>query len=167
MKKLLSTLALVSALGFGLFGLTNVSYADDTKAVATATEAAPAADAAAAPAAPAAADAASAAPVPNKGDTAWMIVATVLVLMMCVPGLGLFYGGMARQKNMLSVLMQTFMITCVLGVLWALYSLFSRNFLILFFLASFSFALKSSSSRAFAFIIKSTSILKFPKVFKL
>ena len=120
MKKLLSTLALVSALGFGLFGLTNVSYADDTKAVATATEAAPAA-AAAAPAAPAATDAAAAAPVPNKGDTAWMIVATVLVLMMCVPGLGLFYGGMARQKNMLSVLMQTFMITCVLGVLWAIY----------------------------------------------
>ena len=89
--------------------------------MATATEAAPAADAAAAPAAPAAADAAAAAPVPNKGDTAWMIVATVLVLMMCVPGLGLFYGGMARQKNMLSVLMQTFMITCVLGVLWAIY----------------------------------------------
>ena len=50
-----------------------------------------------------------------------MIVATVLVLMMCVPGLGLFYGGMVRSKNMLSVLMQTFMITCVLGVLWALY----------------------------------------------
>jgi Amt family ammonium transporter len=50
-----------------------------------------------------------------------MIVATVLVLMMCVPGLGLFYGGMARQKNMLSVLMQTFMLTCLLGVLWAVY----------------------------------------------
>ena len=121
MKKLLSTLALVSALGLGVFGLANVSYADDTKAVATATEAAPAADAAApAPAADAAAPAATA-PVPDKGDTAWMIVATVLVLMMCVPGLGLFYGGMARQKNMLSVLMQTFMITCVVGVLWALY----------------------------------------------
>ena len=121
MKKLLSTLALVSALGLGIFGLANVSYADDTKAVATATEAAPAADAAApAPAADAAAPAATA-PVPDKGDTAWMIVATVLVLMMCVPGLGLFYGGMARQKNMLSVLMQTFMITCVLGVLWAIY----------------------------------------------
>ena len=121
MKKLLSTLALVSALGLGVFGLANVSYADDTKAVATATEAAPAADAAApAPAADAAAPAATA-PVPDKGDTAWMIVATVLVLMMCVPGLGLFYGGMARQKNMLSVLMQTFMITCVLGVLWAIY----------------------------------------------
>jgi Amt family ammonium transporter len=123
MKKLLSTLALVSALGLGVFGLANVSYADDTKAVATATEAAPAADAAAPTATPAtdAAAPAATAPVPDKGDTAWMIVATVLVLMMCVPGLGLFYGGMARQKNMLSVLMQTFMITCVLGVLWAIY----------------------------------------------
>jgi Amt family ammonium transporter len=123
MKKLLSTLALVSALGLGVFGLTNVSYADDTKAVATATEAAPAADAAAPAATPATDEAAPAAtaPVADKGDIAWMIVATVLVLMMCVPGLGLFYGGMARQKNMLSVLMQTFMITCVLGVLWAIY----------------------------------------------
>ena len=122
MKKLLSTLALVSALGLGVFGLANVSYADDTKAVASATEVAPAAEAtpAVAPATDAAAPVA-AAPVPDKGDTAWMIVATVLVLMMCVPGLGLFYGGMARQKNMLSVLMQTFMITCVLGVLWAIY----------------------------------------------
>ena len=123
MKKLLSTLALVSALGLGIFGLANVSYADDAKAVVTATEAAPTPDAAAAtPATPTVADAATpAAPVPNKGDTAWMIVATCLVLMMCVPGLGLFYGGMARQKNMLSVLMQTFMLTCLLGVLWAIY----------------------------------------------
>ena len=122
MKKLLSTLALVSTLGLGVFGLANVSYADDTKAVATATEVAPSADAAAvAPATPATEAATPAAPVPNKGDTAWMIVATVLVLMMCVPGLGLFYGGMARQKNMLSVLMQTFMLTCLLGVLWAVY----------------------------------------------
>ncbi len=123
MKKLLSTLALVSALGLGVFGLSNVSYADETKAVATATDATPATDAAAPAAAPATDAAAPAvkAPVPDKGDTAWMIVATVLVLMMCVPGLGLFYGGMARQKNMLSVLMQTFMITCVLGVLWAIY----------------------------------------------
>lgn len=123
MKKLLSTLALVTALGLGVFGLTNVSYADDTKAVATAAEAAPAADAVAPAATTSTEEAASAAtaPVPNKGDTAWMIVATVLVLMMCVPGLGLFYGGMARQKNMLSVLMQTFMLTCLLGVLWAVY----------------------------------------------
>ncbi|WP_343655996.1 ammonium transporter [Paraburkholderia caribensis] len=60
-------------------------------------------------------------PVPNKGDTAWMIVATLLVVMMAAPGLGLFYGGMVRAKNMLSVLMQTLVVFCVLGVLWALY----------------------------------------------
>ncbi len=122
MKKILTTLALVSALGLGVFGASQMSFAEDAAPAAT-TEAAPAADAApaAAPAAEAAPAAAAAAPVPNKGDTSWMIVATCLVLMMCVPGLGLFYGGMVRTKNMLSVLMQTFMITCVLGVLWAVY----------------------------------------------
>ena len=58
---------------------------------------------------------------PDKGDTSWMIVATLLVVMMAVPGLGLFYGGMVRSKNMLSVLMQTFTIFCLLGVLWCIY----------------------------------------------
>jgi Amt family ammonium transporter len=48
------------------------------------------------------------APVPNKGDTAWMLTATALVLLMSVPALGLFYGGLVRNKNMLSVLMQVF-----------------------------------------------------------
>ncbi|MGZ8217383.1 ammonium transporter [Methylomagnum sp.] len=65
--------------------------------------------------------AAAAAPVPNKGDTAWMIVATVLVILMIVPGLALFYGGMVRAKNMLSVLMQVFVIFSLMAVLWALY----------------------------------------------
>jgi ammonium transporter, Amt family len=60
-------------------------------------------------------------PVPNKGDTAWMIVATLLVVMMAAPGLGLFYGGMVRAKNMLSILMQTLVVFCLLGVLWAIY----------------------------------------------
>jgi len=68
-----------------------------------------------------AATAAAAAPVPDKGDTAWMITATLLVVMMSVPGLGLFYGGMVRSKNMLSVLMQTFVVFSLLGVLWAIY----------------------------------------------
>jgi len=123
MKKLLSTLALVSALGLGVFGLANVSFADDTKAVATATEAAPVADVAATAVAPAADEAApaAAAPVADKGDIAWMIVATVLVTLMVIPGLGLFYGGLVRSKNMLSVLMQTFVIFSLIGVLWALY----------------------------------------------
>jgi len=122
MKKLLSTLALVSALGFGVFGLTNVSFADDTKTVATATEVAPAADVALAAAPVTDADAlAVAAPVADKGDIAWMIVATVLVTLMVIPGLGLFYGGLVRSKNMLSVLMQTFVIFSLIGVLWAVY----------------------------------------------
>jgi Amt family ammonium transporter len=74
-------------------------------------------------AAPAAAEpaAAAAAPVPNKGDTAWMMVATVLVIMMTIPGLALFYGGLVRSKNMLSVLLQTFMIFAVIIVLWCIY----------------------------------------------
>ena len=61
------------------------------------------------------------APVTDKGDTAWMITATLLVVLMSVPGLGLFYGGMVRSKNMLSVLMQTFVIFALLGVLWGIY----------------------------------------------
>jgi len=65
--------------------------------------------------------AADAAPVPNKGDTSWMIVATLLVIMMAVPGLPLFYGGMVRTKNMLSVMMQVMVTFALLGVLWCLY----------------------------------------------
>jgi Amt family ammonium transporter len=61
------------------------------------------------------------APTVNKGDTAWMIVATVLVILMVIPGLALFYGGMVRAKNMLSVLMQVFVIFSMMAVLWAIY----------------------------------------------
>ncbi len=57
--------------------------------------------------------------VPNKGDTAWMMVATMLVIMMTIPGLALFYGGLVRSKNMLSVLMQVFMVFSLIMVLWA------------------------------------------------
>ncbi|WP_045224094.1 ammonium transporter [Methyloterricola oryzae] len=63
----------------------------------------------------------AAAPVANKGDTAWMIVATLLVILMTIPGLALFYGGMVRSKNMLSVLMQVFVIFSMMVVLWAVY----------------------------------------------
>jgi Amt family ammonium transporter len=85
--------------------------------------AAPAAAEAAAPAAAPAAEAAApaAAPVPNKGDTAWMTVATLLVILMTIPGLALFYGGLVRSKNMLSVLMQVFVVTSMIYVLWVLY----------------------------------------------
>ena len=72
-------------------------------------------------AAPAAAAAAAAEPLPNKGDTAFMYIATLLVLLMIIPGLGLFYGGLVRAKNMLSVLMQVTMIACVVMVVWAIF----------------------------------------------
>jgi len=62
-----------------------------------------------------------AAPSINKGDTAWMFVATLLVIMMSIPGLALFYGGLVRAKNMLSVLMQVFMVFSLIIVLWCLY----------------------------------------------
>lgn len=126
MKKLLSVLALVSTLGFGFIGNTFAEDAAPAADAATAVVApevpAPAADAAP-PAAEAAAPAAAAAPapVPNKGDTAWMLIATVLVTLMTIPGLALFYGGLVRQKNMLSVLMQVFVVFSLMGVLWALY----------------------------------------------
>jgi ammonium transporter, Amt family len=138
MKKLLSVLSLVALVGMGAIATSSMSYAEDAAATATAEaaadaaqavdaaveaatpEAAPAAEAAPAEAAPAEA-AAAPAPVPNKGDTAWMIVATVLVTMMVIPGLALFYGGLVRQKNMLSVLMQTFVVFSLMAVLWAVY----------------------------------------------
>src|SRR5271170_2630255 len=96
----------------------SAARADDTpNASATTTEAAPAA-------APAAADASPTAPVMlgvdkiNAGDTAWMLTSTALVLMMSIPGLALFYGGMVRKKNVLATLMQTFAIVCVVTVIW-------------------------------------------------
>jgi Amt family ammonium transporter len=64
---------------------------------------------------------AAAAPVPNKGDTAWMLISTALVLMMSIPGLALFYGGLVRTKNMLSILTQVFMIVSLAAVLWVIY----------------------------------------------
>jgi Amt family ammonium transporter len=63
----------------------------------------------------------AAAPVPNKGDTSWMLTSTVLVILMTIPGLALFYGGMVRSKNVLSLLMQVLIIFCMCAVLWALY----------------------------------------------
>ncbi len=109
---------------------------DEARAVemtlAAAAPAAPASPATTAPAAPAAAEAvtapaaaasAPAAPalVPNKGDTAWMMVATLLVILMTVPGLALFYGGLVRSKNMLSVLMQVMVTFSLIVVLWVIY----------------------------------------------
>ena len=111
MKKLLATLAL----GLGLVFASGVTMAEDAPATPAATTAAAAAEA------PAAAPAAAPAPVPNKGDTAWMTVATILVILMTIPGLALFYGGLVRSKNMLSVLMQVFVVSSLIYVLWVLY----------------------------------------------
>jgi len=64
---------------------------------------------------------AGAPPTPDKGDTAWMMTSTLLVILMTIPGLALFYGGMVRSKNVLSVLMQVFIIFCLCTVLWVIY----------------------------------------------
>src|SRR5262245_56101263 len=61
------------------------------------------------------------APTPSKGDTAWMMFATVAVLMMTIPGLALFYAGLVRAKNVVSMLMQVFAIVCLVAILWVIY----------------------------------------------
>ena len=134
MKKLFASIALGFSLMFaGGAVLAQTPAAPAAEAPAAAAPAAEAkaadakpADAAAAPAAAAAApaDAAAAAapqPVPNKGDTAWMMVSTLLVILMTVPGLALFYGGLVRSKNMLSVLMQVMVTFSLIVVLWFIY----------------------------------------------
>jgi Amt family ammonium transporter len=109
----------------GLFmACTSVVHADETSGTP-----APPAAATAADSTPSGAPAASAAPAPTEpfmlaadklsaGDTAWMLTSTALVLMMCVPGLALFYGGMVRKKNVLATLMQSFACTCLVTMLW-------------------------------------------------
>lgn len=61
------------------------------------------------------------APIVDKGDATWMMVSAILVMMMSVPGLALFYGGLVRAKNMLSVLMQVFTIFCIMALLWVMF----------------------------------------------
>ena len=112
MKKFLASLAI----GFGLlFGgtaaMAQTAPTADVKVTAPA----------AAPAAATAAEAAAPAAVPNKGDTAFMTISTVLVILMTIPGLALFYGGLVRSKNMLSVLMQVFVVSSAIYVLWVIY----------------------------------------------
>ncbi|NBT36068.1 MAG: ammonium transporter [Betaproteobacteria bacterium] len=106
MNPLLARLAKPSAMlatGLGLLGVCGLAMAADTPTAAAVAAAAPPA------------------PVPNKGDTAWMLISTVLVLLMIVPGLALFYGGLVRTKNMLSVLMQVMVGASLIFVLWAIY----------------------------------------------
>ena len=115
MKKLFVLFALMAV----LCGVT-VSAGAEEVAAATAEVAATVADVAA-PAAAAAEPIAEVAPVPNKGDTTWMLVSTLLVILMIVPGLSLFYGGLVRAKNMLSVLSQVFGIFALISILWVAY----------------------------------------------
>ena len=112
MKKLLSILSLVALMGAGVLATSSMSYADDmveaeAVEVATVEEAAPAAEVAA--------------PTVDKGDTTWMMVATLLVILMTVPGLALFYGGLVRSKNMLSILMQVLVVFSLISVAWTIY----------------------------------------------
>jgi Amt family ammonium transporter len=117
MKKILVSLALgLGLLTAGTYAMAQAeapaAAASEAKAAAPAPVAAVAAEAAA-PAAPAL--------IPNNGDTAWMMVSTILVILMTVPGLALFYGGLVRSKNMLSVLMQVMVTFSLIVVLWFIY----------------------------------------------
>ncbi|HTO49233.1 MAG TPA: ammonium transporter [Burkholderiales bacterium] len=135
MKKLIALVALFGAVTFGAAGtvLAQIDTTNPAKPAATAPAAEPAKAEAKAEAAPAKTEAAPAkaeekkeeakapAPTPNKGDVAWMLTSTALVLMMSVPALALFYGGLVRSKNMLSVLMQVFVGFSLITVLWCIY----------------------------------------------
>jgi Amt family ammonium transporter len=112
MRKLFAILGLTAWLA-----LSGGALAQDKPAPAA--EAKPAAAAAAAPAA--AAPAAAPTAKVDKGDTTWMMISTALVILMTIPGLALFYGGMVRAKNTLSVLMQVFVTFCLIAVVWVVY----------------------------------------------
>ena len=124
MKKLFALLALLGACGLAApviaqdkpAALAAVAKPADAK-LAVAALATPAV----VPAARAAATATPPAPLPNKGDVAWILASTALVLLMGVPALALFYGGMVRSKNMLSMLMQVFVVFSLIVVIWCVY----------------------------------------------
>jgi len=118
MKNLLAWVAMAVCVAF-----TGAVLAQDKKADKAADKPAAAAEAKKEEAKPAAAAPAAAAPAPtpNKGDVAWMLTSTALVLMMSVPALALFYGGMVRSKNALSMLMQVFVVFSLVTVLWCIY----------------------------------------------
>ena len=123
----LAGLVLAAGMAFAPLAPALAQNAAPAEANAAAPAAAPAAaaPAAAAPAAPAAAPA----PKLDSGDTAWMLTSTALVLMMTIPGLALFYGGMVRKKNVIATVAQSFAITCLVTVLWMVvgYSLAFTN----------------------------------------
>ena len=113
-RKLIAVLAMFSVLGLNTVPL--VAFAQDKPAAGAKADAKMAA-----PAKEEKKEEAKPAPTPNKGDVAWMLTSTALVLMMSVPALALFYGGMVRAKNMLSVLMQVLVTFSLVTVLWCIY----------------------------------------------
>src|SRR5437899_7639353 len=122
MKNLLARLALLGSIA-AFVAVAGSAFAQD-KPPAPGAEATPAATAPAAPAAAAPAAAPKCGDKGfdcNKGDVAWMMTSTAFVLLMTVPGLALFYAGMARTRNALSTVMQSFSIFCVVAVLWVVY----------------------------------------------
>ncbi len=136
MKKLLTILGLAATLALASAAtVPTVAFAQDAKKEEAKPADAPKAEAPkaaekkdAAPAAEAKKDEAKPAeaaapklPEPNKGDFTFMYVATILVILMTIPGLALFYGGLVRTKNMLSVLMQVFVTFCLIAILWVVY----------------------------------------------
>lgn len=116
MKKIVASFMLLAM----LCGLSATAFAEEVVATTAAAATAAVAPAATAVVAPVVA-AVAAAPIPNKGDTTWMMVSTLLVILMIVPGLSLFYGGLVRAKNMLSILSQVFAIFAVISILWIAY----------------------------------------------
>ena len=112
MKKIIISGALLLSFGAASLASSSTAYAQD--------KAAPAVSSATASAI-VVAEAVVAAPLPNKGDTAWILICTALVIMMSIPALALFYGGLVRKKNMLSVLMQCMVVFSLIMVLWAIY----------------------------------------------
>ena len=124
LMKLMRCVALFAALALAAYVYTSTAFAQNaTPAAPPAAAPAAAAPAAAAPATPPAPPACSSTVLTkctiNSGDTAWMLTSMALVLMMTVPGLGLFYGGMVRKKNVGDTVMTSFAITCLVTVLWA------------------------------------------------
>jgi ammonium transporter, Amt family len=127
MKKMIALFALCASFTFAGAALAQDKKVETAPSTPAAT-AAPASTTTATPATPAAAPttaapaaAAAPAPTPNKGDVSWMLISTALVLLMSVPALALFYGGLVRSKNMLSVLMQVFVTFSLITVLWVVY----------------------------------------------
>ncbi|HXU53623.1 MAG TPA: ammonium transporter [Casimicrobiaceae bacterium] len=121
MKQLFAMLALAAALVVAPAHAQDKAATPDAAPAATSSAAAPAVAAATAPVAASAAPTAPtlvAADKISSGDTAWVMTSTALVLMMTIPGLALFYGGMVRKKNVLATLMQSFAITCLVTLLW-------------------------------------------------